>query len=76
MKTHLYEDPCGVILQVQYDSSTQPWTLNNIRVLDANYQVCGPDLAPLFDEVFRYDPIEQMGEPYVNFITKDIKDGR
>lgn len=75
MKTHIYEDPSGVMLQVRYDPTTVPWTLEGIRVMDANYKVCGPDLAMLFDELFRLDPVVGIGEPYVNFITKDIRDG-
>jgi len=64
------------MLQVLYDPATLPWTLESIRVLDAGYKVCGPDLAMLFDELFRFDPVAKIGEPYVNYITKDIKDGR
>lgn len=76
IKVFFYEDPSGVMLKVAYDPSTTPWAVESVHVLDADYKVCGPDLGAMLDNLVSVDQVLGIGEPFMNLITREIKNGR
>jgi hypothetical protein len=74
MAAHLY-DYAGVTLHVDYTLDTEDGvpTINSVRVLDATYAPCGPDLVDWLQRlVFMHTPTN--GEAMLSIIVGEIYD--
>lgn len=72
MPAHLYEY-AGVTLHVEYDVDAEDSvpTIQSVRVLDAQYQPCGPDLVDWLQRlVFMHTPEE--GEAMLSVLAGEL----
>lgn len=72
MPAHLYEF-AGITLHVEYAFNADDGvpTINSVRVLNADYQPCGPDLIDWLQRlVFMHTPEE--GEAMLSIVVGEI----
>lgn len=71
----VHEDPSGVVLGASYDTDTTPYTLVDVRVLDAQYRAVGPNLVHMLDShvvvTTAADGVLDA-QPFLNTLIKDI----
>lgn len=60
----------GVLFEVEY-TSTQPITLNSVRVLGQDYAPTGPNLIFLFDRMFMLISQEE-GTKFLSLVTDQL----